>query len=127
MKGEQSNNIDIKVVCFSGGKDSTAMLIHLIETESQIDEILYVKVGDWMWENAEEHLQEVEEKLGVEITRLDAEAEIKKGFERYGFPSLFNRYCTGIKRDTMRDYLRSKYPQGEREQCENNTVHRVLL
>lgn len=98
-----------KIVCFSGGKDSTAMLIHLIETDSQIDDILYVGVGDWMWSNAEDHLKEVEQKLGVKITRLDAESEIKKGFERYGFPSLFNRYCTGIKRDTMRDYLRDKY------------------
>lgn len=103
----------IKILCFSGGKDSTAMLIHLLENKAQIDEILYVDVGDWMWESAKTHIQQVEDKLGVEITILDITDELKKGFERWGFPSFFNRWCTGEKREAMRKYIRDKY--GERE------------
>ena len=102
-----------KICCFSGGKDSTAMLIHILENDLQLDEILYVDVGDWMWESASNHLQQVKDKLGVDITVLNVTDEIHKGFERWGFPSFFNRWCTGIKKESMRKYLREKY--GERE------------
>ena len=104
-----------KIVSFSGGKDSTAMLITLIENNAQIDDILYVDVGDWMWECAKDHNKQVEETLGVKITTLNVSDEIQKGFERWGFPSFLNRWCTGIKRDTMRNFIRSKY--GERERA----------
>lgn len=103
----------IKIVCFSGGKDSTAMLIHLLETNQQIDEILYVDVGDWIWKSAQTHIQQVEEKLNVNITQLDVSDELKKGFERWGFPSFLNRWCTGVKRDAMKSYLKNKFGGGE--------------
>lgn len=99
-----------KILCFSGGKDSTAMLIHLIESGSQIDEILYIDVGDWMWDSAKVHLKKVKEMFNVDITVLDVSDELQKGFERWGFPSFINRWCTGVKRIAMRDYLREKYP-----------------
>ena len=101
--------MSVKILCYSGGKDSTAMLIHLLESNQQIDEILYVDVGDWMWNVAKSHIKQVEDTFGVEITQLNVSDDIDKGFQRWGFPSFFNRWCTGIKRDTMRDYLREKY------------------
>jgi len=103
------------IVCFSGGKDSTAMLIHLIENNKPIDDIIYVDMGSWMWGNAKEHIHQVEDKLGVSITILDASKEIPKGFARWGFPSMFNRWCTAIKRELMKTYISEKYGQGERE------------
>lgn len=102
------------ICCFSGGKDSTAMLIHILENNLPLDEILYVSVGDWIWDCAKDHLKQVEEKLGVEITQIDITEELDTGFQRWGFPSFLNRWCTGFKRDKMRDYLKQKY-QGERE------------
>ena len=106
------------ICCFSGGKDSTAMLIHILENKLPLDEILYIDVGDWIWKSAKEHIQKVEDKLGVTITKLDVTEELQKGFERWGFPSFLNRWCTGVKRDTMRDYIREKYfHQGERERA----------
>ena len=98
-----------KIVCFSGGKDSTAMLIHLLETKQQIDEILYVDVGDWMWKSAKDHIQQVQTKLNVDITIIDVSDELDKGFQRWGFPSMFNRWCTGIKKEVMGKYLKDKY------------------
>ena len=97
------------------------MLIHLLENNRQIDDILYVKVGDWIWDCAEEHNRQVEKKLGVNITTIDVSDEIKKGFERWGFPSILNRWCTGIKRDAMRNYIRNKYGERERERALCNT------
>ena len=108
----------VKVVCFSGGKDSTAMLITLLKNNAQIDDIIYVDMGEWMWSNAKEHLKLVEERLGVTITRLDVTEEIQKGFERWGFPSFFNRWCTGVKKEAMRQFLQNKY-KGERERKQN--------
>lgn len=101
------------ILCFSGGKDSTAMLIHLLEQKEPIDEILYVDVGDWIWKSAKDHIQQVKDKLNVDITVLDVSNELRKGFERWGFPSFFNRWCTGVKRDAMRDYLKEKYRERE--------------
>lgn len=108
------------ICCFSGGKDSTAMLIHIIENNLPLDEVLYVDVGDWMWKSAQDHICKVEEKLDVKITQLDVREELRKGFERWGFPSFINRWCTGVKREAMRDYLRSKWGGG------NYSIHRIL-
>lgn len=101
------------ILCYSGGKDSTAMLIHLLENQKPIDEILYVDVGDWMWKCANDHLKKVEDVFDVEITKLDVSDEIQKGFERWGFPSFLNRWCTGVKRIAMREHLQDKFGGGE--------------
>lgn len=99
-----------KIVCFSGGKDSTAMLIHLIKNDKQVDDIIYVDMGEWMWDCAKDHIRKVEETLNVKIKVLGVGDEICKGFKRWGFPSMINRWCTGIKRDIMKKYLKKEYP-----------------
>lgn len=109
------------ILCFSGGKDSTAMLIHILENNLPLDEIIYCDVGDWIWESAKTHIQQVEDKLGVEITVIDITDELDTGFQRWGFPSFMNRWCTGFKRDKMKEYLKQKY--GEREDC---AIYRIL-
>ena len=101
------------ICCFSGGKDSTAMLIHIIENNLSLDEIIYCDVGDWTWESAKTHIKQVEEKLDVSITIIDISEKLKQGFKKWGFPSFFNRWCTGEKREAMKHYLREKY--GEKE------------
>ena len=113
------------ILCYSGGKDSTAMLIHLLENKRPIDEILYVDVGDWVWESSKEHLKRVKDTFNVDITILDVSNELRKGFEKWGFPSFLNRWCTGIKRETMRKYLREKY--GERERALYNILVTVQM
>ena len=55
------------ILCFSGGKDSLAMLITILEKNLPLDEILYVDVGDWMWENHQDHIKNIENKLNVYI------------------------------------------------------------
>lgn len=101
------------ILCFSGGKDSLAMLITILEKNLPLDEILYVDVGDWMWENHQDHIKNIENKLNVQITQINIHEDLIKGFERWGFPSFFNRWCTGIKKEVMNKYLREKYPDDE--------------
>lgn len=102
------------ILCYSGGKDSTAMLIHCIEKQIPIDEILYVDCGDWMWSCANEHISLVEEKLGVDITILDITQKLHDGFKKWGFPSFVNRWCTGEKREVMKKYLQKRYSHDEK-------------
>lgn len=97
------------ILCFSGGKDSTAMLIYVLKNKLPLSEVIYVDVGDWMWETKRQFKQ-MEETLNINITILKVSSEIKEGFEKWGFPSFINRWCTGIKRDTMKKYLKDKYP-----------------
>lgn len=101
------------ICCFSGGKDSTAMLMYILENNLPLDEILYVNTGNWMWDCANSHIEQVKSSLDVNITILNAEDELNKGFKKWGFPGFFNRWCTGVKRIMMRDYLKEKYPNDD--------------
>lgn len=101
----------MNIISYSGGKDSTAMIIKLIENDVNIDEILYVDMGKWIWEEVEEHNNKVEKKLGIKITKLKLEEDLETELIKYGFPSIHNRWCTGIKNNTMRKYINKKYPK----------------
>lgn len=68
------------IVSFSGGKDSTAMLLKMIENNMKIDEILFcdtVKEFPQMYE----HIKKVEDYIKRPITKIKAE----KSFDYYMF------------------------------------------
>ncbi len=97
------------VVNFSGGKDSLAMLLLLKKYQAPIDEIIYVHMGDWMWDGALDHIHEIEEKLDVNITVLDVNEQIKEQFELYGWSHINLRWCTNLKK-VANNYIKEKYP-----------------
>lgn len=99
------------VALYSGGKDSTAMLILIKEHELPLDEIVYADVGSWMWPGVDEHLKKVEDYIGMPINRIDISEQLKEGFRKWGFPSSLVRWCTGVKRDNLNKYL-GKYKHG---------------
>ena len=104
-------------VSFSGGKDSTAMLLHMLELGMQVDEILFC---DTYMEFPEmiEHVDNVEKYIGRPITRLRAEHSFEwhmfeqphtKHPELKGrlFPGPKNRWCTSyLKRNVIDKHLR---------------------
>ena len=111
-----------KLVSFSGGKDSTAMLIILLEMGLSFDEILFYDTGAEFPE-IYTHLTKVEKRLGVKITRLRPERpylywmhehpirrnKIRKGQKGYGWPMLKTRWCTRVlKVETEKLYLQKK-------------------
>lgn len=105
------------VVSFSGGKDSTAMLLHMLETGMQVDEIIFCDTGA-EFPQMYDHIDRVEEYTGRKITRLKREHDFeymllrhikRSGVQGYSFPDFRNRWCTAyFKRDHINQYLRSK-------------------
>ena len=59
------------VVSLSGGKDSTAMLLMLLERGEDVADIVFYDTG-WEFPQMYEHLVRLEEFTGRKITRLNA-------------------------------------------------------
>ena len=102
-----------QIVSFSGGRDSTAMLMLMLERHEPIDEVV---MFDWGLEFPEmyEHIARVESVTGLTITRL----RYKHTYEHmmfdhmktrgpragecgYGWAHYRRRWCTRLKLDTL--------------------------
>ena len=121
-------NLEVKVtkkklymVSLSGGKDSTAMLLRLIEEKRPIDLILFCDTG-LEFPQMYDHLKKLEQHIGRKITYLKAE----HGFEYYFFDYMpkrrnqkleqysgmswagpYNRWCTAmLKTRIIAKYLK---------------------
>ena len=64
------------IVSFSGGKDSTAMLLMMIEKNMPIDEIIFCDTGK-EFPAMYDHIEQVEQYIGRKVIRLKA----KRGFD----------------------------------------------
>lgn len=114
----------LHVVSFSGGKDSTAMLLRMLEEGMKVDLILYCDTG-LEFPEMEEHIRKVEAYIGREITKIKSEHDfmwyaleketrsrgkvandesVKYG---YGWPSMRIRWCTKhLKTEVIDRHLR---------------------
>lgn len=116
------------IVSFSGGKDSTAMLLMMLEKGMPIDDIIFCDTGA-EFPAMYEHIKQVEKYIKRPITILKAKydyefyllhyekktrkGEIKKGLS---FPDAKIRWCTAyLKRDVFKRYLK-KYKGEEIKQ-----------
>lgn len=100
---------DYHVVSFSGGKDSTAMLLHMIELDMHIDEVINFDTGV-EFPSMYEHIEKVSDILtdkGIKFTvfrppytfeyfLLEREREGKDMVVRsgWGWPNINHRWCT---------------------------------
>ncbi len=121
----------LHVVSLSGGKDSTAMLLKMIENNMQIDIILFCDTG-LEFPQMYEHLDKLEKHIGRKITRIKAKqdfeylfsehkikrkrsekfiekyGEIKNG---YGWAGPRMRWCTSKLKDLPREQFLQKLRQ----------------
>ena len=109
----------VHIVSFSGGKDSTAMLLKMIENNMQIDEIIFCDTTAEFPEMYK-HIEKVEKYINRKITILKKNFNFEyymfehvktrgknKGSKGYTWPDFRNRWCTYLfKRQLIRQYLK---------------------
>ena len=108
------------VASFSGGKDSTAMLLMMIEKGMPIDEIIFCDTGK-EFPAMYDHIEKVENYIGRKITILKSEKSFdyllstetrpnQKGKSvGLGWMDFKFRWCTGeLKKDVTIKYLKGK-------------------
>ena len=106
------------IASFSGGKDSTAMVLRLIEEDWPLDEIVFFDTG-WEFPQMIEHVDKFEQYIGRPITRLKPHIDfrhwmlhreiiarkgpLKGKVHRIGngWPSMSRRWCTSKKVQTI--------------------------
>lgn len=119
-----SDKQKLYVASFSGGKDSTAMVLKLIQEKWPLDIILFCDTG-LEFPGMYKHIDQVEKDCGMKITRVKSQYDfdylltehkhirgvrsnnikILKGF---GWPISRMRWCTGwLKDEPIRKYFKS--------------------
>lgn len=83
------------IVQFSGGKDSTAMLLMMLERGMPVDEIIFCDTGK-EFPDMYKHIQKVEQYIGRPITRLKADKSFDYYFSDYEKVKGKNKGSKGI-------------------------------
>lgn len=117
------------IVSFSGGKDSTAMLLRMLEENMTIDEIIFVNTGK-DFPDMLQHIKKVNNYImrnyGKEITSLLPRNSFdyymfehqktrgkNKGKKGYGWATMRCRWCTSnLKTQTINSYLKQYEKEG---------------
>ena len=112
------------VPSFSGGKDSTYLVLRLHELGIKMAEIVYFDTG-WEFPYMDAHIAQVEDIIKQKITRLVpretfdfllARKARTRNIENtrmgYGWPSAMRRWCTGEKTRAVNAYANSLTWQG---------------
>lgn len=72
------------IVSFSGGKDSTAMLLRMLEENMQIDEIVFVNTGK-DFPDMLEHIKQVNSYIAKKYGKLITSLQPYNSFDYYMF------------------------------------------
>lgn len=112
------------VPSFSGGKDSTYLVLRLHELGIKMADIVYFDTG-WEFPEMGAHISQVEDIIKQKITRLVPRESFDYLFSRrvrtrnsmstrrgYGWPSSMRRWCTGEKSRAINAYANSLTWQG---------------
>ena len=109
---------EVHVVSFSGGKDSTAMLLLMIEKKMRIDCIFFVDTTK-EYPDLYNHLEKVKKYIyPLKIETIDVKfnywfsEHIKtkgknKGKKGYGWPTPMGRWCTALKREGVKKAVKN--------------------
>jgi len=110
------------IISLSGGKDSTAMLLMMLERNEPIHSVVWFDTG-WEFPEMLEHIDKLEIYTGIKFVKLKPPKTFdyllaqhsfiprNKKFKKrsgYGWPSMIRRWCTRIKIDTIEKYHKTQ-------------------
>lgn len=116
------------ILSLSGGKDSTAMLLEMLERGEDIHSVVFFDTG-WEFPQMYNHIEQLEKYTGLKIWRLHPTVPLEYWLTRrpikarktrqvyrfgYGWASFDQRWCTKIKTDALDLFSR---PIAEAVQC----------
>jgi 3'-phosphoadenosine 5'-phosphosulfate sulfotransferase (PAPS reductase)/FAD synthetase len=117
----------MNIVSFSGGKDSTAMLLMMLDKGIEIDRIICVDTTK-EFPAMYQHIQKVQDMIApliIEVIKIDFDYWFanrvlsrgkRAGESGYGWPDMRNRWCTRLKMDAFtsalhgNDFNTNKWP-----------------
>jgi len=134
----------MNIVSFSGGKDSTAMLLMMLEKGLPVDRVICVDTTK-EFPQMYEHINAVQKLCPVEIEVVKIDFDYwfgdhvktkgkNKGKKGYGFPDFRNRWCTALKRDAVKRVQKTITGDciqfhgiafDEKDRCKNNAGRNI--
>lgn len=132
-----------RIVCFSGGMNSTAMLLMLIEKGYQIDEIVYFDPGSWEFLQIKKHIIQVEKYINRKITMLKPKKSFEYWFWQHwperkhkqpglgkSWPCAMRRWCTRVKTETIDKHCKEVvryigFTYNEIKRCESKNIQNI--
>lgn len=120
------------IINFSGGKDSTAMTLKMLEDGWWVDEIIFADTGKdfpQMIDHINKFDNYIQKNFNKKITRIKAEKSFdyymfdhkktkgkNKGKKGYGWATMICRWCTSnLKTKVINDYLKKYKDEGYTE------------
>jgi 3'-phosphoadenosine 5'-phosphosulfate sulfotransferase (PAPS reductase)/FAD synthetase len=115
----ESKGNEKHIVSFSGGKDSTAMLLKMIELKMPIDAVLYYDCTDFEFPQMAAHIALVEKNTGINIIKIRPKMNLSEYAFNYlpqgkkqlnGWPTPSLRWCTMMKINALQQTTRQFRP-----------------
>lgn len=117
------------IVSFSGGKDSTALLLMMLERNMPVDDVIFIDTTK-EFPAMYNHIKKVQSfirPLEIHVVTINFDywfSEVKKVRKAdkvcagYGWPSFHNRWCTGLKQEA---FIKTVYTKNTYEAKERHT------
>ena len=97
------------IISLSGGKDSTAMLLMMLEKKIKVDYIVFFDT-EWEFPGMIKHIDKLEKYIDRGIIRLKYKIPFDESFKKWGFASFNRRWCTDRKIKSINSFCNKHKP-----------------
>lgn len=103
----------MNIISYSGGADSTAVLVYCRENNVPYEEVIYIE--DWYpypGKEMEKYFDYIQDKFNIKITKLSCDRKYwinREGGKDKKHPRLPYPYCCRVKSEIFANYCKKKY------------------